>query len=191
MEEVNIVRKISTGASKLRIIGLVLVLVAFSLFIYFTRKQEKSIETQANVIANNETIINQKNAELKTVTVTQTRHDQLESIVNEYFQLRAKHDVDGLDNLYADHLDSYFKNLKNCSKEQVRQADRLYWQNFPKETFAPKGEPQITINQDGTAKATVNGRNCREANSCVDELVQITFDSGNKITSVKGFVARS
>ena len=44
MEIATVAGKMNAGAARLRIVGLVLILFAFVLFIYFTRKQEQHIE---------------------------------------------------------------------------------------------------------------------------------------------------
>lgn len=191
MQGTNIVTRMNMGASRLRIVGLALILLAFVLFIYFTSKQEENIQIQRHEIIEKEAALSEKDAALGKVSVTETRREQLLSIVNEYLELRAKHDVNGLDNLYADRLDYYFKNLKNCTKEEVKRADTLYWQRFPQDAFALSDEPEITIHDNGTAKAIVTGRNCRDPQTCVDELVEIVFDTENKIKAVRGFIPKS
>jgi hypothetical protein len=189
METARIAGKINAGASRLRIIGLFLIVFAFVLFIYFTRKQEQHIEVQKSEIIQKDAVIDEKVVALEKVAVVQNRENELALIVNEYLDLRAKHDVDGLDKLYANRLDRYYKNLSNTSREDIKRSDRQYWQKNPQDTFSMTGKPAITINSDGTAKALVNGRNCRNAATCVDQLVQINFDTENKINYVRGFIA--
>jgi hypothetical protein len=189
METAKVARKINAGASRLRIIGLFLIVFAFVLFVYFTRKQEQHIEVQKSEIIQKDAVIDEKVEALQKVAVVQSRENQLTSIVNEYLDLRSKHDVNGLDKLYADRLDQYFKNLTNTSRDEIKKADKQYWQKNPQDTYIMTGEPLITVNSDGTAKALLSGRNCRTATTCVDQLVQINFDTENKINYVRGYLA--
>jgi hypothetical protein len=189
MEAAKFAGKINAGASRLRIIGLFLILFAFALFVYFTRKQEQHIEVQKSEITQKDAVIDENAETLEKVAVVQSRSDQLASIVKEYVDLRAKHDVDGLDKLYAERLDRYFKNLTNTSRDEIRRSDKQYWLKNPQDTYIMTGEPSITISSDGSAKAVLNGRNCRNPTSCTDQLVQINFDAENKINYVRGYLA--
>ena len=188
MEIATVAGKMNAGAARLRIVGLVLILFAFVLFIYFTRKQEQHIETQKTEITQKDAVIDQKSVALEKVAVVDVRRDEIAKILTEYNKLRDKHDTDGLDGLYADQLDQYFKNLKNTPKAEVKKADEKYWKSFPLDKFSPVGDPAISVNEDGTAKAMLNGRNCRDPKTCTDQLVQINFNAENKITSVRGFI---
>lgn len=188
MEQNSIVTRIHIGASRLRILGLGLIILAFVLFIYFTRKQEQNIQIQRNEIFEKDAAIIEKDSAIKEIAVVRTRQDELASVVKEYVRLRNEHDVNALDRLYAERLDYYFKNLRNCPKSEVKQADATYWSRFPKESFTIDNEPEIAINSDGTARAIVNGRNCREVGRCSDVLVEILFDKENKIKAVRAFI---
>jgi hypothetical protein len=189
METARVAGKMHAGASRLRIIGLVLIVFAFALFVYFTRKQEQHIEVQKTEIVTKDAVIDQKVEALEKVAVVQNRENDLAEIVTQYLGYRDKHDVDSLDALYADKLERYMKFLTNCSKAEVMKADKKYWTENPKDSFTMAGTPAITINDDGTAKAIVNGRNCRNPTTCVDQLMQINFDTENKINYVRGYLA--
>ena len=141
-----------------------------------------------DTVTQKDAVIDQKSVALEKVAVVDVRRDEIVRIVTEYNKLRDKHDVDGLDGLYADQLDQYFKNLKNTSKAEVKKADKKYWQSFPQDRFIVSGELAISVNDDGTAKAMLYGRNCRDPKTCTDQLVQINFNAENKITSVRGFI---
>jgi len=189
METAKIAGKMNAGASRLRIIGLVLIVFAFALFVYFTRAQEQHIEVQKTEIIQKDAVIDQKVVALEKVAVVQSRENDLAEIVTQYLGYRDKHDVESLDTLYADKLERYMKYLKDCSKAEVMKADKQYWLENPKDSFTVAGTPAITINNDGTAKAIINGRNCRTATTCVDQLLQINFNTENKINYVRGYLA--
>jgi len=178
-------------ASRLRIVGLFLIVFAFALFIYFTSKQQEHIDVQQTQISQKDAVIDEKSVQLEKVSVVQNRENDLAEIVTQYLSYRNDHDVDSLDALYADKIERYMKFLKDCPKAEVMKADKKYWKENPKDSFTLAGTPAITISDGGAAKAIINGRNCRTPNTCVDLLMQINFDPENKINAVRGYLANS
>ena len=183
--------KMNARASRLRIIGLFLIVFAFALFVYFTSRQQQHIDTQQNQIVEKDAVIDEKSVALEKVAVADTRRDNLTAIVTEYLVYRERHDVGGLNTLYADRLDRYMKNLRDCSKADVADSDQKYWKDFPKDSFTVAGSPVITINEDRTAKVIIIGSNCRTPGKCVDQALELHFNTENKIDSVRGFIQGS
>jgi hypothetical protein len=135
------------------------------------------------------TEIIKKDSILTTIKTHVSREDSLKSIVISYFKLRALHDADALDTFFSDTVRTYFKNLKNCTKEEIRLSDKQYWAKYRKDAFYVKSEPEITLNGN-TARAIVQGKQCRTENNCMEVIVEIKFDSNNKITFVREYFAK-
>lgn len=173
---------LTKSSSVLRIIGLLLVLTAFIVFIYNTKKQETDIVTQKLEIIKQDSIIAKGE-------VLNNRIDTLKTVVTQYFKLRTEHNADELDKLYADSLDFYFKNLKNCNKKAVKQSDKRYWSKYKNDIFKISGEPEFFFNEK-SAKAIIKGQQCTTLDNCIEEIVEIQFDNNNKIRSVKAYFAK-
>ena len=97
--------------------------------------------------------------------------------------------MESLDGLYSDTLIIYFKYLRNCSKEKVKKSDADYWNKYSKDSFYLKSEPEFIITGD-SAKAIVQGLQCREVGNCIDEIIEIKFNTNNKINLVRAYYAK-
>lgn len=182
MENKNTTSGLTRSSSILRIIGLLLVIISFAIFIYNTREQEDSLETK-----NTELV--KKDSLLAEIEIQMDRTDTLKLIVTNYFKFRTLHNVDELNNFYADTVNNYFKNLKNCKKEEIKLSDKHYWSKYNKDIFYIKSEPEIILNER-LAKAIIHGQQCTTENNCIDEIVEIQFDTKNKIKFVRAYFAK-
>jgi len=173
---------LNKNSSILRIIGLFLVLLSFSIFIYNTRKQENSIYTQNVELVKKDSFITK-------IEIAKDRSDTLKTIVKNYFKFRTMHDAEELDRYYADTVTNYFKNLKNCFKAEIKLSDTHYWAKYDKDVFKIASEPEIILNGI-LAKAIIKGQQCTIENDCIEEIVEIQFDTKNKIKSVKAYYSK-
>lgn len=182
METNSTTDSLNKYSSKLRILGLVLVIVSFAIFIYNTREQENTIQVKNAAITEKDSII-------EKVKIQIDRKDSLKTIIENYLQYRKAHDVESLDGLYSDTLAMYFKYLRNCSKEQVKKSDADYWKKYSRDSFYLKSEPEFIIAGD-SAKAIVQGLQCKTADNCVDQIMEFKFNTHNKINSVRAYYAK-
>lgn len=182
MNEIKSTYRLNKSSSILRIIGLIMIVASFVVFIFYTRVQERNLDFKTSELSMKDSII-------EKIEVLRSRTDSLETIVENFLRYRATHSVDSLDNLYADTLDFYFKNIRNSPKETVKISDTKYWKKYNKDKFIVTGTPEI-LTTDSTAKAIVKGRQCTVEPECLDEIMEITFDRENKIKSVRAYYAQ-
>ena len=178
----SITDKLNKYSSILRILGLLLVIISFIIFIYNSKEQENTIEVK-------NTEINKRDSVLNNFGIQIDRRDTLKTIIENYLKYRKVHDVESLDGLYSDTLIIYFKYLRNCSKELVKKSDADYWNKYSKDSFHLKSEPEFIITGD-SAKAIVQGLQCKTEKDCVDQIVEIKFNAHNKINSVRAYYAK-
>ena len=171
----SITDKLNKYSSILRILGLLLVIVSFVIFIYNSKEQEIKIQESNLIIAQ--------------IEDKKSRKDTLAAIVKTFLSYRESHSVDKIDELYADTVLAYFKNLKNFSIEDIKREDKKFWTNFKNDSFHLKSEPDFIITGD-SAKAMVKGFQCKTEKDSVDQIVEIKFNTNNKINSVRAYYAK-
>lgn len=174
--------KLNKYSSILRILGLLLVIISFVIFIYNSKEQEDMIQVK-------NTEISKRDSVLDNFGIQMNRRDSLNTIIENYLKYREAHDAESLDELYSDTLIMYFKYLRNCSKELVKKSDADYWNKYSKDSFHLKSEPEFIITGD-SAKAIVQGLQCKTDKDCIDQIVEIKFNSNNKINSVRAYYAK-
>ena len=178
----SITDKLNKYSSILRILGLLLVIISFIIFIYNSKEQENTIQVKEAIIAKKDSFIGEAKIQID-------RRDTLKTIIENYLKYREAHDVESLDGLYSDTLIIYFKYLRNCSKELVKKSDADYWNKYSKDSFHLKSEPDFIITGD-SAKAMVKGFQCKTEKDSVDQIVEIKFNTNNKINSVRAYYAK-
>jgi hypothetical protein len=181
--DTNTIDKLNKKSSRLRIIGLLLIILSFITFIIFTKHQGNEIETQNNIITNKDSVLTAIKDSTSNIL---SKKDSLISIVTELFRLRNEHKADSIELLYSDTVKSYFKNLKNVSKNIITKSDKQYWTKYKSDNFNITDPIQIVIDSLGD-KAIVKGRQCYDEKRCYDEIVEIGFDLTKKINYVRAF----
>lgn len=163
---------------------IVLVALLFLALIIFsvnkTNHEKNSLETHIAQKDSALTII--KDASDKA----QLQHDSLLSIINTYFRLRKEHNANAIELLYADTVISYFKNLKNISRDVITKSDKQYWAKYTADNISITAPIQISLSPVED-KAIVKVRQCYDEKRCYEELVEMHFDSKFKINYVRAF----
>ncbi|MDJ1470265.1 hypothetical protein [Xanthocytophaga flava] len=184
--ESEVLDKLASSSSKLRITGITLVLCSLSLFLCIILFQSKKIEIQHNVITKKDSIIT--NIQDSTASIA-SRKDTIISIINNILYFRSKHQADSIESFLSDTVKSYFKNLKNVPKEKITDSDKRYWSHFPDDKFIITEPIQVLTNLS-SEKAIIKGRQCYNSQNCKDEIVEIHFDEQKKINYVRAFYAK-
>ena len=178
-EENKDIDKLSKRSSRLRIIGLSLILLSFVAFILFSTRQHTEIINKDIVIAKKDSVLTQ-------IQDSSSHRDSLISIVTGLFRLRNEHKADSIEKLYSDTLLTYFKYLKNISKKEVTKSDKHYWATITKDKFIIT-EPVQIISDSSQTKAIIIGKQYQDGKVFLNERVEIQFDSNKKINSIRGF----
>lgn len=188
MKKINNSHNLNKNSSRLRIVGLCLFLASISILIYYTSKQETNIQAKNSVIIEQDSIIKDKDSIITIIETQMSRKDSILSVVNKFLKFRGLHDVDQLDKLYSDTVNVYFRDLKNCNKQEIKKSDLKFWSIYKNDTFYLKSEPEIILN-DSIAKAIIRGNQCKTQKNCSDQILYLKFDTNNKINYVKAYYA--
>lgn len=189
MSNKTIVKELNRGSSLLRIVGICLILVSFVFFIYLTRRHEDNIQIKTAELEVKTTEILKKDSAIVQIEADAARTDSIRSVVLAYLEVRNHRDAIKLNEFYSDEIDRYFINLKNCKKSDVAAAEIKYWKVYKNDTFKIKSDPTITFSGD-TAKALIQGTQCKTATNCVDVMLEIRLNENKKINFVRAFFSK-
>jgi hypothetical protein len=177
MTETNIGTNKTTTV--LIILGLALIVAAFSYLLYQNKSKSDSIQIQNKEILMKDSLIND-------YKLKQQKSNLLAETVKSYMSVRTAHNVESMNDYYADTLINYYKYLNNCSKAEVMASEKKYWTNFRSDSFLVKSEPEIIIDSI-RLQATVKGLQCENPNDCIEEIMVLQFNPSFKIISVKAY----
>jgi hypothetical protein len=177
------INKMTNRASRLRIVGLSLLLLSFAAFIFFSTKQHKEIEKRDIIISNNDSTLLYINDSIKE---SKYLRDSLASLVAEVLRLRNEYKADSIEKYYSDTLVEYFKYYKNISRQGVTKSDKKYWKQFGRDKFLLTEPVQVFLDSI-PIKAIAIGKQFQDGVNYQNLRIEIKFDTANKINSVRGY----
>ena len=138
--------------------------------------------------SNNDKIKVEKKLEiLQQYSEEQKNAETINAIVIDYVKLRSLHNTTGLDKLYNDNIELYFK-LKNITKKDILKADSIYWSKRRTETYILQEVPQIS-RKDNNFIALTKVSYCKDnsGTKCRNLIFEIRLDKNYKIYYVDAY----
>lgn len=107
-------------------------------------------------------------------------------LVQDLFRLRNEHKADSAEQLFADTVQVYMKNLRNIPRATITQVDKQFWKAHPKNKFEITAPIQL-MTRAGITTAIVYGKEYLDGKSFQYEKIEIRFNRHKKIYYYRGF----
>lgn len=179
-------RRLTRQSRWLRLSGLLMIVLAFGIFLFVTRQQEELISQQQELVTQKDSQVSVIKVRKNELEKAQRRKRDLELIAREYMGVRNRHQADSLAKFYADTLRAYYINLRDVPKAKVTIEEKRYWKKFPEDVFRVV-EPIQAVADTANLKVYINGQQCRDGKACRDEYIVLDFGADLKIKSVTAY----